>query len=85
MMMCKEAARLISESYQRPLGLGERVSLRVHLMMCKACRNFKEQARLIREAARRWNERGSEAVSEMRLSEEARRAIKAAMDAGPDG
>jgi len=83
MLVCKEAARLISHSYHRPLGLGERVSLRVHLMMCKACTHFKEQVQLLHEAARRWNDQEGEVVAEAGLSEQARRAISEALASPP--
>jgi hypothetical protein len=83
MLVCKEAARLISASYHRPLNLGERVALRVHLMMCKACTNFKDQARLLHDAARRLNAMQVEGLGELRLSDNARRTIKDALAAGP--
>jgi predicted anti-sigma-YlaC factor YlaD len=47
MMMCKEATRLMSLKQDRPLTLKERVSLRVHLMMCDACRHCNDQFTLL--------------------------------------
>ena len=83
MLVCKEAARLISTSFHRPLHLGERVALRVHLMMCKACTQFKAQARLLHDAARRLNDMQTNESGEPRLSDGARQTIKAALAAGP--
>jgi len=83
MLACKEAARLISTSYHRPLNLGERVALRAHLMMCKACTNFKEQVRLLHDAARRWNAMQTEGPGDLHLSDDARREIKDALADGP--
>ena len=40
MMSCKEVTRLVSESMDRRLTLGEWFSLRVHLTMCKLCHGF---------------------------------------------
>tara|TARA_R110002072_G_scaffold94299_3_gene208439 strand:+ start:2158 stop:2370 length:213 start_codon:yes stop_codon:yes gene_type:complete len=40
MMNCKEATRLLSEKKDRPLSGKEKASLKFHMMMCSACRNF---------------------------------------------
>ena len=75
MMMCREAARLISASYQRPLRWRERMSLRMHLVICDACRNFKKQMNLLTDAARRFSLRG-EGFKELQLADDARRRIR---------
>lgn len=54
MMMCKEATRLMSLKQDRPLTLQERVSLRLHLSMCGACRECDRQFTLLHEAGRRF-------------------------------
>jgi hypothetical protein len=51
---CKEAHRLMSESYDRALTLAERLRLRVHLLACAGCRNFSGQLRLLQGAMRRF-------------------------------
>lgn len=83
MLVCREAARLITESYQRPLRWRERIALRMHLTLCDACTNFKKQMRLLTDAARRLNERATAAFGELRLAEEARRKIAAGLAAEP--
>jgi predicted anti-sigma-YlaC factor YlaD len=50
---CKEVHRLTSEGMDRELTLVERTRVRVHLMVCNACRNFTEQMDLIRKAMQR--------------------------------
>ena len=50
---CREASRLISLARDRPLVLGERAALRLHRLMCGACRCYDAQLRLIDEAFRR--------------------------------
>lgn len=50
MPSCKEVTRLVSEGLDRELDFGERVTLRVHFMMCKGCRNFEAQMARLREA-----------------------------------
>ena len=43
MLTCKKAARLMSEGLDRPLGVGERLRLRLHLVFCRGCRAFRAQ------------------------------------------
>ncbi len=54
MKTCKEVHRLVSEGQDRPLSLMERISVRIHLMMCGACRRFEAQMDFLREALRRF-------------------------------
>jgi predicted anti-sigma-YlaC factor YlaD len=43
---------MLSQSFDRPLGLTERFRLHVHLRMCQACRNFSSQMAFLRKAVR---------------------------------
>ncbi|MBI5891681.1 MAG: zf-HC2 domain-containing protein [Nitrosomonadales bacterium] len=52
MLDCKHNAELLSQSYDRPITLRERMAMRMHLMMCKGCRNFEKQLAFIRKVAR---------------------------------
>lgn len=54
MLNCKEVTELCSQEMERSLGLGERVSLATHLMMCTACTNFRKQMKVLREVARTY-------------------------------
>lgn len=54
MLNCKEATRLFSEWQERTLDLKERMSLRMHTMMCSGCRNFGEQMHTLRHVARAY-------------------------------
>jgi len=54
MLSCKDATKLMSQSQDRKLSLMERISLRLHLMMCSGCRNFNEQMAFLRHASRRF-------------------------------
>ena len=47
---CKEASRLISAGLDRKLGFVDRVSLRIHLAMCRACVAVKAQFEFLRRA-----------------------------------
>ena len=75
MLVCREAARLITESYQRPLRWRERIALRVHLTICDACNNFKKQMYLMTDAAQRLALQG-QVFSELQLADDARQRIR---------
>jgi hypothetical protein len=60
MLSCKESARLLSQEQDRPLAFGERVSLRVHLAICKGCRNVGRQFRFLRLAMQALSRDGDE-------------------------
>ncbi|HSH57718.1 MAG TPA: zf-HC2 domain-containing protein [Halomonas sp.] len=52
--MCKEATRLMSLKHERSLTFQEKMSLRLHLSMCGACRQCDRQFALLREACRQY-------------------------------
>jgi hypothetical protein len=37
MLTCKDASQLMSQSFDRRLGLMEKAGLRLHLVICKSC------------------------------------------------
>lgn len=53
MLTCKEVTHLLSDAQDRPLTLGERLSLRMHLLICTGCANFRRQMDFLRAACRR--------------------------------
>jgi len=60
MLNCKNATRLMSESQERSLSITERVSLKLHMMMCSGCNNFNEQMGSIRLMTRSYAKGKSE-------------------------
>jgi len=52
MLSCKESARLLSQRMDRDLAFGERVALRVHLAICRGCRNAGAQFEFLRQTVR---------------------------------
>lgn len=48
MLSCKEVTKVCSAEMERPLRLGEQVSLRMHLMMCTGCTNYRKQMKALR-------------------------------------
>jgi hypothetical protein len=61
MLSCKEVTRLCSEEFERPLKLGEQASLRLHLVMCAGCANFRKQVQALHEAMRVYAQGGAPA------------------------
>lgn len=51
-LSCREASRLISDSQDRSLSAYERVSLRLHLFLCRNCRHFAGQLKVMRQGIR---------------------------------
>jgi len=58
---CKDAACLISQQDQRKLTRAQRIGLRLHLILCRACRKYLASVRFLKQAMRRCGE--SEALS----------------------
>ncbi len=54
MMMCQGATRLMSLKQDRRLTFQERLSLRLHLSMCGACRQCDRQFTLLHRAGERF-------------------------------
>lgn len=48
MLNCSEVTEVCSAEMERPLRLGEQVSLRTHLMMCTGCTNYRRQLKTLR-------------------------------------
>lgn len=57
MLSCREATELLSQGQERRLGLRERLGLRLHLMFCAGCTNFRRQLDILRAACRRFGGR----------------------------
>jgi len=54
MLNCQNATRLISESQERSLSLPEKMSLKMHLMMCSGCTNFNQQVPFLSQAMKAY-------------------------------
>lgn len=50
MLDCKQTSQLISQSLDRSLTLRERFALRLHLLVCKYCKQFSQHLQTIRVA-----------------------------------
>jgi hypothetical protein len=54
MMNCQQATRLISESQDRALSLSEKMSLKMHVLMCAGCKNFSLQIPFLSQAMKAY-------------------------------
>ena len=57
MLTCKEVSKLLSQAQDESPGFRTRLSLRLHLMLCDGCTNFKNQLEFIRVALRTYRDR----------------------------
>ncbi len=57
MLSCKEATQLVSQGLDRRLGFLERMTLRLHLLICDGCTHFRKQTAFLRKAMKRLAER----------------------------
>ena len=65
MLNCQQITRLLSESQERALTLQERLSLKMHGMMCSGCRNFGQQMLTLRQVVRAYAKGQDERVDKM--------------------
>ncbi len=52
MLKCKDVTRTIASDELAEAGWRERLGVRLHLLLCRHCRRYKEQLRSIGKAAR---------------------------------
>jgi len=79
MCHCDEVTRRVSESMDRKLPMGQRILVRMHLMMCRYCSRFRRQLQAIRNAARLDDFSFEPFDADDTLSENARSRIKQAV------
>lgn len=51
---CREVASLILAREDRALSFPERLSIRIHFLVCKACPNFAQEVQVMRQALDGW-------------------------------
>jgi len=76
-MSCKQVSREISRSLDTRLPLSRRMGIRIHLMMCRFCRRYNKQLRLIHSfLEQKWKKM----LGNEQLSSEARQRILKAIE-----
>ena len=77
MLTCKNVTLKVIRSFVNRLSFSEKLSIKLHLMMCKSCRNFTNQIQVIESVAQAvcFNDLKSDDKIHM-LSDESRDRIK---------
>lgn len=80
MLSCKQVTRLVSEGLDRDLPLDRRLAVRLHVLLCGACRAYRRQVILLNALVCRRFSRGSARLpGGPSLSAEARERIQASL------
>lgn len=74
MLNCKKASELNSRAMDEKLSFRENLALKIHLMLCRSCKNFTQQLAFLREASRH-----AQSGHNFNLSEEAKERIAKAI------
>jgi predicted anti-sigma-YlaC factor YlaD len=77
MLSCKDVCYVVSESLDGKLPWRERLRVKTHLLMCKACQHMVRQMELLRTAAHHYGSTDEETLHPEQgiLSKEARARI----------
>jgi hypothetical protein len=78
---CRHASRLQSEALDRPLSRWERLGLSIHLMLCRMCRRYGRQLRVLQEVSQA-QARQQPGLDEKSLQPSSRERMKAALRNG---
>jgi len=78
---CNVLVPLMSEARERPLTRREKVTLKLHLFTCEACRRYVAQIEKMGEMVKPKTEETNPTEPADKLSEDARNRIKAALEA----
>ncbi len=79
MLSCKEATQLVSEGLDRELSFWQRMSLRLHVLMCRACSRYTRQVKALDEAVSKHYCGDPSVQKPERLPDNALNRIKAAL------
>jgi hypothetical protein len=61
MHSCRQVAALLTRRFDEPLGLADRIRLRLHLWMCDDCRRIEQQLRRLNVLSAELMDAGLEA------------------------
>ncbi len=78
---CKDMTRLLSESMDRSLPLMIRVTMRLHILICKWCKLYQHQLLFVRNAIQHHPDKlnGSDTFPPIGPSSEAEKRLKEAL------
>ncbi len=80
---CKEVTRLASEAMEHKLSLRQRLTVKLHLMICSLCLRYVRQLEIMREVAHQHTTamKAGAAKPSSHLSRDARERMKRALQA----
>lgn len=79
MLRCREVSRLVASDDIARAGYVRRLELRLHLLMCRHCRNYARQIHLMGSAARQlWGAGSEDPEQTLRLEQELLGALREA-------
>lgn len=78
---CNVLLPMFSEERERTLTLREKITKKLHLFTCEACRRYVAQIEKMSETVKPQNEPETAAEPSVKLSTEARDRIRAALEA----
>ncbi len=76
MLSCKDVTRKISQAQDRRLTFRERLSIRLHLLICYACRRFVKQVTILTAVSQRLLSDDSKSGAVDTLTDSARHRIR---------
>jgi hypothetical protein len=82
---CNVLLPMFSEERERPLTLREKITKKLHLFTCEACRRYVAQIEQMSEMVKPQNEMETAAEPSLKLSDDARTRIRAALEAAAHG
>lgn len=54
MLNCHQVTQLCSEEQDRALGVGEKMAVGMHTLVCKGCKNYRRQMKFLHLAAQAY-------------------------------
>jgi len=82
MLSCREATKMMSDGLDRRLTRWQRMQLRLHVMMCSACRAYRHQLELVRALLRRRFSDDPQPTEHEQLPDTARQRIRQRLHEG---
>jgi hypothetical protein len=79
LLSCKEASELISLALDHPLPIGKRLLVRIHLVICRLCSNYRRQLQFLHRIIRDFPEHIDVVETDTALSGEAKQRIRTAL------
>lgn len=79
MLSCKDVSRLNSQAQERRLTGRERLGVRLHLLICKGCREFARRLQTLRAACRQLDQAAVLSASQPALNADSKTRIRQAL------